>query len=113
MYFKTLLFFSAISLSFAQIYWNNEVDGAWAFYCQFNTPDLASLQANTYTSCRQQCKSNSACTNYNWDASLIICKLKSGSVAKANAVYVNNGNLCCGIVNTSKQAFLSLFSFLY
>ena len=97
MYFKTLLILSTISVSFAQINWVDETDGSWAFYCKFNSPDLISTQAYTIYACRDNCKSNPSCTNYNWDSMTSVCLLKIGSAPKVDAVYINDATLACGI----------------
>jgi len=80
------------------IYWNTFAKGHWAYFCDFpDTNILNEVEVNMLTTCKDRCEQIDQCSHFTWNASSLICKLKSGTVYKKDAVYTENGNLGCGL----------------
>jgi hypothetical protein len=94
------------------IYWNTFAKGHWAYFCDFpNTNTINQVEINMLSSCQDRCEQTAQCTHFTWDANSLICKLKSDTVYKKDAVYTEDGNLGCGLFDfIPRKLFFRLIS---
>lgn len=91
-----ILIFLNLSLTLLEaIKWN----GNSASSCDFIGGDVIRSTKISLEECKTSCTKEIECTHYTWERSM--CKLKSGSVNKNDALSVNDKKKKCGIVERS------------
>ena len=85
----------------------NDGDGFWAFYCNFETLTIGSVRV-VGEDCGRKCLDKPGCTNFVWIRSSQICLLKTGLVSEGSAIPSNSHDMC-GFFRSRGKYHLKLF----